>query len=268
LSCPIRLSGLSSGAKLELVRISQSPSPVSVALQIPNSEVSDPSKARLTGKFPSTTSLWIVLRKFESDTPSLNFTARGTPLTTANLGAAGRLFYESPVIQIMGRELSSFTDMQMTLRDLGYNSGSVLLRLSFKLTEKPLEEAMLEISRYFKDVENTQAASRSLSGDVAGSSSVGNAVGSQGNSREVLAFDAKPNDEIGETRPIGEEGSGLGEPDVSADENALGPEQRQISIYAPSSNSTPQAATCKSLALFLNLEQSLKLIRRLQCRGL
>ncbi|KAH0560068.1 hypothetical protein GP486_003414 [Trichoglossum hirsutum] len=245
LSCPIRLSGLSSGAKLELVQISQSPSPVSVALQIPNSEVNDPLKARLTDKFPSTTSLWIALRKFESDDSSLNFTARGAPLTkSANPNAAGRLFYEAPVIQVMGRELSSFTDMQMTLRDLGYNSGSVLLRLSFKLTEKPLEEAMLEISRYFKDVENTQAASGYLAGDAASSSSsVRDAVGSQGNNGEVIASDAKPSGETSESRSTGGKGPDLEKPDVFLNELALSPEQRPISIFAPSSNPTPQAAT-------------------------
>ena len=61
LSQPFRLSGLSAGAKLQLVQASRSPSVVSVALQLPESE----GGGRLSDKFPSSTSLWLVLRKYE-----------------------------------------------------------------------------------------------------------------------------------------------------------------------------------------------------------
>ncbi|KAH0542250.1 hypothetical protein FGG08_003372 [Glutinoglossum americanum] len=243
LSCPIRLSGLPSGAKLELVQISQSPSPVSVALQIPDNLVSDASKARLTNKFSSTTSIWIILRRFESENQSLNFTARGFTVG----GITERLLYQAPVVQAMGRELSSFTDMQMTLRDLGYNSGSILLRLSFKPTAKPFEEAMLEISQYFKDIENTGVASGSLPEDAASSSSTANAAMSQGNNGKDVVLDTRAekthDGEASETGQLDEQSSNLEELGVSADEPVVGPGQRPVLIYAPSSNSTPQAAT-------------------------
>lgn len=49
----------------------------------------------------------------------------------------------------MGRSLETFADLQKTLGQLGFNNGSVLMRLSYKDTERPLEEAMSEISQYF-----------------------------------------------------------------------------------------------------------------------
>lgn len=158
LSRTFRLSGLSSGAKLELVLLSRSPSVVSVALQLPECEASGVQNGRLTDKFASTETLWLILRKFESGALGLtsvtkNFTARGVPQTGSGNTGAGRLYYETPVLQIMGREFSSFTDLQKSLAQLGLNSGSVLLRLSFKVTETPLEEAMEQIGQYFKSVE-------------------------------------------------------------------------------------------------------------------
>jgi tether containing UBX domain for GLUT4 len=158
LSRTYRLSGLTSGAKLELVQLSRSPSVVSVALQLPESEARDVPNGRLTDKFPSTTTLWLVLRKFEAGVAggasvTRNLTARGTPGTNQGNSGAGRLYYERPVLQIMGRELSSFTDLQRTLGQLGFNNGSTLLRLSFRTTDTPLEEAMIEIEEYFKSVE-------------------------------------------------------------------------------------------------------------------
>lgn len=127
---------------------------VSIALQLPESEVRDAPNGRLIDKFPSNTTLWLVLRKFESgvagSATTRNLTARGLPLTSSG---SGRLFYESPVLNIMGKELLSFTDLQKTLAQLGFNNGSALLRLSFRLTDRPFEEAMVAITEYFHSVE-------------------------------------------------------------------------------------------------------------------
>lgn len=73
-----------------------------------------------------------------------------------NAGAtsgSGRLCYAMPVVNVMGRELGSFADLQKTLAQMGLNGGSALLRLTFRSTDQPLEEAMAEISRYFASVE-------------------------------------------------------------------------------------------------------------------
>jgi tether containing UBX domain for GLUT4 len=68
---------------------------------------------------------------------------------------AGRLCYEMPVITVMPghKEQSSFVGLQQTLSQLGFDSGSALLKLSFKNTGTPLEEAMAQISQYFKPQE-------------------------------------------------------------------------------------------------------------------
>jgi tether containing UBX domain for GLUT4 len=65
---------------------------------------------------------------------------------------AGRLHYEMPVITVMPghKEQSTFVELQQTLSQLGFDSGSALLKLSFKNSGTPLEEAMAQISHYFK----------------------------------------------------------------------------------------------------------------------
>jgi tether containing UBX domain for GLUT4 len=109
----------------------------------------------LIKKFPSDLTLWQVLRQFESGDASqgrnLNITARGVAqLAGDGKNGGGQLFYETPVLNIMGRELASFPDFQKTLSQMGYNSGSVLIRLSYKTTDQTLYEAMEQIGHYFK----------------------------------------------------------------------------------------------------------------------
>jgi tether containing UBX domain for GLUT4 len=59
-----------------------------------------------------------------------------------------------PVLQILEREVSNFTDLQKTLAQLGFNSGNVLMRLSFRRTEEPIEKAMAQIGEFFKSSED------------------------------------------------------------------------------------------------------------------
>jgi tether containing UBX domain for GLUT4 len=150
LSLTFRLSGLPSGAQLELVQSSRTATAINVALQLPDNQ-------RLTEKFSSTTSIWQILRAFESgaaggtgSTGPSNFTQRGIAKQENGNPGAGRLYYETPVVNVMGRELASFVDLQKSLVQLGVTSGSALLRLSFRGTNQPLEEAMTQISEYFK----------------------------------------------------------------------------------------------------------------------
>lgn len=157
LSLSYRLSSLSSGAKLELVQLSRSPSVVTVGLQLPESEARDAPNGRILDKFPSTTTLWMVLRKFEAGVagsgPVRNLTSRAVPSADGG-DVAGRLYYEIPVLQILEREISSFTDLQKTLAQLGFNSGNVLIRLSFRRTDEPIEEAMVKIGEFFRSSED------------------------------------------------------------------------------------------------------------------
>ena len=256
LSQPIRLSGLSSGAKLQLVVLSRSPSVVSVALQLPESEANGPS--RLTDKLPSSTTLWLLLRHFESTSHvARNFTARGiAKMGDGASSGAGRMYYEIPVIHVMGRELSSFTDLQKTLAQLGFNSGSVLIRLGFRGTETPLEEAMVEIDQYFKSVEG-----ESIGGAHAGSVANTQVLPNSSEDQPVLTgentADPSPADALSplsngplspeSTRsetvpPSSEIDASLPDPSAESESPITGPSQRPMIIYAPPSVSTPAAA--------------------------
>ncbi|KAH7133513.1 GLUT4 regulating protein TUG-domain-containing protein [Dactylonectria macrodidyma] len=163
LSVPFRTSGLIPGAKLELVQKSNTPSAIQVALQVPPPEGREIPGGRLIQKFPSDLTLWKVLRQFESGQAShgknVNITARGVAQTSCSSGSGGgQLYYEIPVLNIMGRELASFADFQRTLSQLGYNSGSVLIRLAYRKTDQTLFDAMAEIGQFFNEEEAAPAA--------------------------------------------------------------------------------------------------------------
>ncbi|CAP60407.1 uncharacterized protein PODANS_1_7050 [Podospora anserina S mat+] len=146
LTSPFRTSGLVSGAKLELVQKSKSASVVSIALDVDGK--------RFTKKLPNDFTLWQTLRQFESSESGLNLTGRATPKKDTQNG--GQLYHEAPIVNIMGREYSALEDLNKTLSQCGINSGSMVLRLSFKLTEKTLFEAMSDIGQFLKDVEPDQ----------------------------------------------------------------------------------------------------------------
>lgn len=151
---------LPQGARLELVQASRSPTVISVALNLPHSE----KNARLIQKFASNTSLWELLRQFESSQgANYNFTQRGVPEMNGTGTGAGRLNYEMPVITVMPghKEYGTFVDLQKTLSQLGFDSGSASLRLSFKNSGTPLEEAMTQISQYFKSTDAEATATSS-----------------------------------------------------------------------------------------------------------
>ncbi|RMD44332.1 hypothetical protein DV735_g839, partial [Chaetothyriales sp. CBS 134920] len=165
LSRTFRLSGLPPGAKLELVQLSKSAGVVSVALQLPpgDPEAAGVPNGRLTDKFPGDTTLWQILRRFEEGVAG-GGTATGAAATKRNLtqraqpstdNGTGRLFYQQPVLNLMNREISSLPDLNKNLAQLGYNSGSVLIRLVFKTTDIPLEEAATQIVQYFEAPEWT-----------------------------------------------------------------------------------------------------------------
>ncbi|KAI1043737.1 hypothetical protein LB505_003654 [Fusarium chuoi] len=155
----VKTSGLSPGAKLELVQKSKTPSAIQVALQVPPPEGREIPGGRLIQKFPSDLTIWKVLRQFESGEASngrnINITGRGIAQMSGDAGSgSGQLYYETPVLNIMGRELATFADFQKTLSQLGYNSGSVLIRLDYRKTDKTLYDAMTEIGQFFKDTED------------------------------------------------------------------------------------------------------------------
>jgi tether containing UBX domain for GLUT4 len=167
LSQTFRTSGLVPGARLELVVRANTPTVVNVALQLPSTESTlFPPHGRVSDKLPSDYTIWQVLRQFESGKASagksLNLTARGVPqISNGAQAGSGQLFYEIPNIVIENRTLSTFVDFQKTLSQLGYNSGGVLMRLSFQKTNQPLSEAMGEIEQYFKTEEQDATPQKS-----------------------------------------------------------------------------------------------------------
>ncbi|KAJ5281587.1 GLUT4 regulating protein TUG [Penicillium angulare] len=234
MSLSFRLSGLTTGAKLELVQLSRSPSVVTVALQLPESEARGAPNGRILDKFPSTTTLWLVLRNFEAgvagSTVARNLTARGVPAADGGDSGAGRLYYEVPVLRVLERELSSFTDLQKSLAQLGFNSGNILIRLSFRRTEEPLEEAMVKIGEYFK-----------LSGDD---------TPMQQPTQTTAAPPAIQNNE--NTAPQHQDSTTQPEPEQSTFEPATAPEaapeqtgsasNRSVTVFSPPSENIPLSA--------------------------
>ena len=272
LSNPIKLSGLSSGARLELVKVSKSPSVVSVALQVPDSDGERIPNNRMTDKFPSTTSLWQILRKFESGAAGglglqKNFTARSVPQMANGNAGSGRLYYETPVLNYMGREVSDFVGLQQSLGQLGFTGGNTLLRLTFHATQDPLETAMENIDQYFKSMEEQDNSSKGAhAGSVVISSSVPDTA--QPVLTEEEAGAKSPAEPLSPLPPPPEPlppstgddliaSSSISAPNAEQTEAAtrsasipsnpseptvIGPDQRPISIYAPSSSSVPRAA--------------------------
>ena len=258
LSQPFRLSGLTAGAKLQLTQASKSPGVVSVALQLPDSE----GGGRLSDKFPSNTSLWLVLRKYEdavagSGSKKLNLTQRGVP----NSGSGqGRLVYEQPCLNLLSRNLETFTDLQKTLAQLGLNNGSVLIRLSFKKIETPLEDAMREISEFFSSIDTVPAgigssASQSREGAHADGTigSVPDASATNAGAPAEQEAKQEPNEDVsvsdGPTaQPIDNDVIASSsttepqppppEPETATHSNTI----NGISVYRPPSSSTPAAA--------------------------
>jgi len=96
--------------------------------------------------------LWQVLRQFESAESGLNVTARASEKT----GNAGQVYHDAPSVNIMGREYSTMEALQKTLSQCGINTGSMVLRVSFRSTEKTLYNAISEISQYLNEVDPAQ----------------------------------------------------------------------------------------------------------------
>ena len=235
-----RQCGLSPGVKLELVESSRSPSTVTIALQLPSSLPG----GRLVNQFRSDTTLWHILRWFE-DKEELNITQRGVANIENGESGAGRINYEMPRLLITGRELSTFGDLQKTLAQLGFNSGSLLVRLGFRQTEQPLEEAMVEIAEYCKEQEvppstETPAPAPHRSASVVPAPAPKHAAQQGPKSAEQPTTDK--NEDIQPPHSAQSPPSAEQHPAKAAEETVLGPNGRSISVIAPPSSSTPQAA--------------------------
>lgn len=187
----------------------------------------------------------MVLRKFEtSGTSNFNFTGRGVAQTDDGQSGAGRIYYETPVLHISGRQLSSFRDLQKTLSQLGLNSGSCLIRLNFQRTETPLEEAMTEIGQYFHSMEEPVApgAHSGTPGNTeSGAMSV--TVPGELNAEKSSPMDTDPPESTKSSDNAAAVLTPTTPSEVSLpDEVIVGPNLRPITIFAAPSSHTPKAA--------------------------
>jgi len=142
---------------------SKSPSVVTVALRLPDSDANlgIPGN-RVSDKVRNDTTIWKLLRHLEETGVGkqrrLNLTARVVPQTANNSqSGSGQLYWEGPVLKVAGRELSTLEDFQRTLSQVGIESGSQLLMLDFRKTDIPLEEAMKRVEAFFAE-DGAQAA--------------------------------------------------------------------------------------------------------------
>ncbi|APA06414.1 hypothetical protein sscle_02g011840 [Sclerotinia sclerotiorum 1980 UF-70] len=251
LSQTYRQTGLSTGAKLTLVEASRSPAPVSIALQLPQDLASAVPGGRLKDTFPSNTTLWLILRKFESSNASanLNFTGRGVAQLQNSASGAGRMVYEMPVLNVMGREMATFGDLQKTLANLGLNKGTGLLRLTFRQTDQPIEEAMKDIGEYFKEenvpepITETPQQRESVTDGIAN-------LPSPDQKNEDVDMDSDPSDTTPYSTPTPAGASTNTTPSIpptsstnySASPPILGPDGLPLTIFSAPSNDTPLAA--------------------------
>lgn len=195
-------------------------------------------------KLPSDTTIWRILRKFESNEDrNLNFTGRGA----AGGHGSGKIVYQMPVVHIVGRELSTFGDLQKTLAGVGVNSGSVFIRLSFKTTDQPIHEAQAEIAQYFKEEEAATSGSANSEAQPAETvEGVTDAIAGI-SSAEPTGEDSDMKDQPADSEFTADaETSSLATPSKqsapSTPEPIIGPDQRPITVYVAPSSNVPQAA--------------------------
>jgi tether containing UBX domain for GLUT4 len=174
---------------------------------------------------------------------------------------SGQILYEMPVLNVMGRDIATFGDLQKTLAQLGFNSGSCLIRLNFKKTEQPLLEAQAEIGQYFKEEEPAKPEQNGVEAGVQEVDSITVGIARIPSQEPVPSQDVEmgeaPQDASQDPTPYsdraGEEvqaapitSSKRPAPEVTLEpkkeQEFLGVNQRPISVFSPPSSNTPKAA--------------------------
>ncbi|KAK6511354.1 hypothetical protein TWF481_000274 [Arthrobotrys musiformis] len=245
LTLPFRLSRLGPGAKLDLVRREggKAGSVITVALQF-----IDNSIPRMIEKFPSSATLWEILKKFEDNSGGkLMLTERAVPDGTKQ--GAGRLYYEMPTIHIINRELASLEDLKKSLAALGFTSGTALLRIKFTQTTIPFEEAILQFAELNIKSDATEA-STSASASTS-TSAPAEASASEPISEDITPESSTPATLDTETYPVPTFPDQISPPPEASNdpiepihrENTdVGPNNREISVFKPGNSTVPSAA--------------------------
>jgi tether containing UBX domain for GLUT4 len=140
-----------------------------------------------------------------------------------------------PVLQILEREVSTFTDLQKTLAQLGFNSGNVLMRLSFRRTEEPIEEAMVQIGEFFKSSEDEARSSQDKTVPPAAASmgSISEEPAQQPSSSLQSETSSAPTPSRPDANPTATSEVATSTTDSSG---------RTITVFSPPSDNTPSSA--------------------------
>jgi tether containing UBX domain for GLUT4 len=137
-------------------------------------------------------------------------------------------------LHALNKEFVTFADLQTTLAAAGVRSGSCLIKLNFKKTNQPLEEAMAEIGQYFKNEEEAESGPTNSEGAPTseGPPPITGAIQRTDSTEE----DTEMKDVASVVTPT--------KPPAPATPEAviLGPNQRPISVYAAPSSDVPKAA--------------------------
>ena len=241
------------GAKLELVQLPKGRatiSEVTVALQM-----MDGGGNRLTAKFPSTTSIWSILRTFESKSRSLgvagiNITEQATASTN---NGSGRLYYAMPVVQVVNRELASLDDLKLTLQAMGFNSGTALLRLKMRATEIPLEDALVKIAELepATEVLTSTPVTATPEANVPLPPTPAPEV-KEDQSEDLMNMEEEASTNVATSAPSVPESETKPQSEPEQAETPAAPapipttliEGRQVTVFAPAQNAVPEAAKC------------------------
>lgn len=157
---------------------------------------------------------------------------------------SGQILYEMPVLNVMGRDIATFGDLQKTLAQLGFNSGSCLLRLNFKKTDQPLLEAQEEIRQYFKEEEPAKPEENGTEASVQKVPSVTDGVAQIPTSQDVdMDLGEASQDTSQDPTSSSKQPAPEVTPEIKEEEEFLGVNQRPISVFSPPSSDTPRAAS-------------------------
>jgi tether containing UBX domain for GLUT4 len=122
------------------------------------------------------------------------------------------------------KEQSNFVELQQTLSQLGFDSGSALLKLSYKNSGTPLEEAMAQITQYFKSNEPASAGAHGAHASTTDQlASIPDPAQAAPESTEVVAGETVRNEEPDpepmevDSKPAAQP---IQEPEVSTENNA------------------------------------------------
>jgi tether containing UBX domain for GLUT4 len=151
-----------------------------------------------------------------------------------------------PTINIMNRDLTQFVDLQKTLAQLGVTSGNVLLRLHYKNSGLPMEEAIQQISQYFKSTETetgTAPAPAAAHGSHAAGDGVLQSKPSSSSAPQEEGIMAQAVDGAGPalSMPTGTPPDEASTPDIAASNVPLNEANPEASSSAPAAESSVTA---------------------------